>query len=71
MGVGMDMCAVPADVKAQPVAGRGTTVTHNTAPQITITVPPGTDAQGVAEAARREVERALYEQGRDWGGMYD
>jgi len=57
----------PADAVPRPVSGNAATVTNNNQPQINITVPPGTDAQGVADAAGREVERAL----RDNGWMYD
>ena len=58
------------DVTPQPVAGRTNAVTNNNQPTINITVPPGTDAQGVADAARREVERAMAS-GQDMGWMYD
>jgi hypothetical protein len=60
----------PSDSTPQPVAGKTGSVTNNNQPTINITVPPGTDAQGVADAARREVERALAS-GQDMGWMYD
>lgn len=69
MGSGMAMPTSPMTV--QPV-NKGGTTTHNNTPQINITVPPGTDAQGVAEAARREVARAMSEAYLDDSGMlYD
>lgn len=58
-------------LKAQPVNGKNIAVTHNNSPTINITVPSGTDAQGVAEATRREVQRALQEQRTDNSGLYD
>jgi hypothetical protein len=60
----------PADAVPQPVIGKTGAVTNNNQPTINITVPPGTDAQGVADAARREVERAMADR-RDMGWMYD
>jgi len=60
----------PADAVPQPVSGKTTSITTNNQPSITITVPPGTDAQGVADAARREVERAMAAH-QDMGWMYD
>jgi TP901 family phage tail tape measure protein len=65
-----DSSSQPADASPQPVAARTNTVTHNNQPNISITVPPGTDAQEVADAARREVERAMMDY-QDIGLMYD
>jgi hypothetical protein len=59
-----------SDATPQPVTGNTKNVTHNNQPQINITVPPGTDAQGVADAARTEVRKAM-ESYSDMGWMYD
>lgn len=59
------------DTTPQKVAGRTTTVNNTNQPAVYITVPPGTDANGVAEAARREVERAMADSYQDNGWMFD
>ncbi|WP_298034757.1 phage tail tape measure protein [uncultured Desulfovibrio sp.] len=60
----------PSDATPQSVTGNTKTITHNNQPQINITVPPGTDAQGVADAARTEVQKAM-ESYSEMGWMYD
>ena len=56
--------------EALPIASNSKSVTNNNQPTINITVPPGSDVQGIAAIAREEVQRAL-EDHSEMGWMYD
>lgn len=73
MVFGEDKAAAPptqSRAEALPIASNSKSVTNNNQPTINITVPPGSDAQGIAAIAREEVKLAL-EDHSEMGWMYD